>query len=119
MKIVFSMTDSASKLNNLTRGFEARVRICEDYEVFHNHKHNMYYYDEVRKALSSSGSTLFVHLTGGGKSYVALQCILHFVRGRKISSVTVLGQNNGVLRTWKKLFSDKSDKLPVPPRKRG
>ena len=66
------------------------------------------------KPFSSSGSTLFVHLTGGGKSYVALQCILYFVRGRKISSVTVLGQNNGVLHTWKKLFSDKSDKLPVP-----
>ena len=45
------MTDSALALNNLTRGFEARVRVYEDYKVFHNYKHNMYYYDEVRKAL--------------------------------------------------------------------
>lgn len=45
------MTDSALALNNSTKGFEARVRICEEYEVFRNHKHNMYYYDEVRKAL--------------------------------------------------------------------
>lgn len=105
------MIDSTLKLNNLTRGFEVRVRICEDYEVFHNHKHNMYYYDEVRKSLSSSGSTLFVHLTGAGKSYVALQCILYFVRESKISSVVVLGSNKGVLYTWEKLFSSNSGKM--------
>lgn len=105
------MIDSVLVSNSSGRGFRTQVKIFEDYEVFHTYKHNMYYYDQVKKALSSSGSTLFVHLTGAGKSYVALQAILYFTRINAISDVVVMGQNKGVLYTWEKLFSSNSEEM--------